>query len=39
MFKYDILENTELGIQKQGTKTFYNTDGFKKASVWVREPL
>ena len=39
MFKYDILENTELGIQKQGIKTFYNTDGFKKASEWVREPL
>jgi hypothetical protein len=39
MFKYDILENTELGIQKQGTKTFYNVDGQKKSSEWVREPL
>jgi hypothetical protein len=39
MFKYDILENTELGIQKQGTKTFYNVDGLKKGSEWVREPI
>ena len=39
MFQYDILENTELGIEKQGTKTFYNIDGCKKASKWVRESL
>jgi hypothetical protein len=39
MFQYDILEKTELGIQRQGTKTFYNIDGFRKASEWVREPL
>lgn len=39
MFKYDILENTELGIEKTGVKTFYNVDGKKKASEWVREPI
>lgn len=39
MFQYDILERTELGIQNQGTKTFYNIDGCKKASEWVREPI
>jgi len=39
MFNYDILENSDLGIQKNGVKSFYNTDNSSKASEWVREPI
>lgn len=39
MFNYDILENCDLGIQKNGVKSFYNTDNGFKASEWVREPI
>ena len=39
MFKFDIIENTELGIVKTGKKSFYNIDGKLKASEWVRKPL
>lgn len=39
MFKFDIIENTELGLVKAGKKFFYNTDGKLRASEWVRKPL
>jgi hypothetical protein len=39
MFKFDIIENTELGLVKAGKKSFYNTDGKLRASEWVRKPL
>ena len=39
MYNFDILESTELGIERKGVKSFYNADGLKKASDWVREPL
>lgn len=39
MFKFDIIENTELGLVKVGKKSFYNTDGKLRASEWVRKPL
>jgi len=39
MFNYDILENCDLGIQKNGVKSFYNTDNNFRASEWVRQPI